>query len=107
MNPSVTSQASANTRVGALAVEGESDQVRALPVAPAAAERQRSIVESAAHPQPPARGIDADQGYDDEIEPSRRDRGAPMRRGTAMPNTPRRVLPVERIEAYPAMAPVD
>ncbi len=64
-------------QVGALAVKGESDQVRTLPVAPPPAKLQSSIVVSAPHPQAPALGIDPDQGYDDEIQPLRRLWGAP------------------------------
>src|ERR1700734_577320 len=59
------------TRFGALTIKGETDQVRTRPAAAQAAEFQSSIIESAPHTQTPARRIHADQGYNDEVQPSR------------------------------------
>lgn len=58
------------TRISALAVEGQPDQVRTVPAAPPTAEVERSIVESSAHAQAAALRVYSDQGYDDEIQPS-------------------------------------
>ena len=97
----------ANTRVGALAVEGEADQPRTAPVPPVTPEGERTIVEAAAHPQAPAPRVDAHQRHDDEIEPARADgaavRGA-VRDRDAEHAAPR--LARQRVEAQAPMAQV-
>src|ERR1700678_3957240 len=91
---------------GALTIEGEPDQVRAPPVTPAAAELQRSIIEPAAHPQTPAGRIHSDQGYDDQVQPSRRHGPVhALRHGD--PEHAALRLTIEWIKTYAAMTPVD
>jgi len=67
-------------RFGALALEGETDQVGSAPVMPVAPEGERAIVEPAAHAEAPAPAIDTHERHDDEAEPTRGD-GAAARGG--------------------------
>ena len=95
-------------RVGALTVEGEPDQPGAVPLPAVAPKSEGAIVEPPAHAEPPAGAVDADQGNDDEIEPTRR-------HGVAMSGISRNRdaertaagLAGERVEPKPAVGEID
>ncbi len=76
-------------------------------MAAAAAELQRSIVESAAHPQAPALRIHTHQGDDDEIKPSGRRSGRKLHRGDGDAESAAPGPALERVEADAAVTPVD
>src|SRR5882757_10674311 len=59
---------------GALTIKAETHQARPPPLPPRASESQCSIVETTAHAQAATLAVDAHEGNDDEIEPTRRGR---------------------------------
>jgi hypothetical protein len=63
-------------RFDALALEGETDQVRSAPVMPVAPEGECAIVEPAAHSEAQPPPVDTHEGHHDEIEPTRGDGSA-------------------------------
>src|SRR5579871_885668 len=54
-----------------LALEGEADQQRPTPVQALAAKAECAVVETEPHAEAPAAAVDADQRYDDQVEPAR------------------------------------
>lgn len=52
---------------------GETDETRAAPPGAAIEEGEAAVIEAAAHSDPVARGVESDQGQQDEIEMTRVD----------------------------------